>query len=118
MFAARPTRRLAIATAILAAALGASSFAGAADPTTVKLTLKNHQFAPSEIHVPAGAPVTLIIRNEDSSAEEIDSPQLKIEKIIAGGEEVSLTLRPLDKGSYPFVGEYHEDWAKGTLIAE
>jgi plastocyanin len=118
MFVAHPTRRLAIAAAIMAAALGASSLAGAADPTTVKLTLKDHQFTPSEVHVPAGTPVTLVIRNEDSSAEEIDSPQLKIEKIIAGGQEVSLTLHPLDKGSYPFAGEYHEDTAKGTLVAE
>jgi plastocyanin len=118
MIAASLTPRFSIAAAMLAAALGASSLAGATDPTTVKLTLKNHQFTPAEIHVPAGTPVTLIIRNEDSSAEEIDSPALKIEKIIAGGGESSLTLRPLDKGSYPFVGEYHEDTAKGTLVVE
>ena len=111
-------RRFMIAAATSAAVLAAASLVQAADPTTVKLTIKDHQFTPSEIHVPAGAPVVLIIRNEDNSPEEIDSPPLKIEKIIAGGQEVTLTLRPLDKGHYPFAGEYHEDTAKGTLVAE
>jgi len=118
MFASRLTPSLALAAAISAAAPAAPSLAQAADPTTVTLTIKDHRFTPSEIHVPAGTPVTLVIRNEDSNAEEIDSPQLKIEKIIAGGKEVSLTLRPLEKGAYPFVGEYHEDSAKGTLVAD
>jgi plastocyanin len=118
MFAARPSHCLTLAALISALAVGASSLAAAADPAAVKLTIRDHQFTPSEIHVPAGTPVTLIIRNEDSSAEEIDSPQLKIEKIIAGGQEVTLTLRPLDKGTYPFVGEYHEDSAKGILVVD
>jgi plastocyanin len=117
MTADRLIPRLALA-ALLMVAFGAGSFARAADPTTIRLTLKDHQFSPSEIHIPAGTPVTLVVRNEDSSPEEIDSSELKIEKIVAAGQEISLTLRPLDKGSYPFVGEFHEDTAKGTLVVE
>ena len=98
--------------------LGFAGAALAADAGAVKLTIKDHRFTPTEIHVPAGTAITLTIRNEDDSAEEIDSPQLKIEKIVAGGQEVTLTLRPLDKGTYPFAGEYHEDTAKGTLVVE
>ena len=26
--------------------------------------------------------------------------------------------RPLDPGKYPFIGEYHEDTAKGVIVAE
>ena len=117
MTADRLIPRLALA-ALMMAALGAGSLARAADPTTIRLTLKDHQFSPSEIHIPAGTAVTLVVRNEDGTPEEIDSSELKIEKIVAAGQEVSLTLRPLDKGSYPFVGEFHEDTAKGTLVVE
>src|SRR5438477_5026554 len=116
MTADRLIPRLALATLILAA-LGAG-LPARADPTTIRLTLKDHQFSPSEIHIPAGTPVTLVVRNEDGTPEEIDSSELKIEKVVAAGQEVSLTLRPLDKGSYPFVGEFHEDTAKGTLVVE
>ena len=38
--------------------------------------------------------------------------------MIAGGKSGVVRLRPLDKGSYPFVGEYHDDTAKGVVIAE
>lgn len=118
MFAFRPASCLWLAASIAALAPALSGPAQAADPGNVTLTIKDHRFTPSDIHVPAGTPVTLTIRNEDDSAEEIDSPPLKIEKIIAGGQEVTLTLRPLDKGTYPFAGEYHEDSAKGTLVVE
>jgi plastocyanin len=118
MPAHRTTFRHALGGAILMAALGAFALAKAADPTTVKLTIKNNIFTPSEIHVPSGTPVTLIIRNEDATAEEIDWPDLKIEKIIAGGKEVSVTVRPLAPGTYNFSGEYHSDTAKGQIIAD
>jgi plastocyanin len=120
MFRMSTRRPFRLASTLAAAylVLAAGSIAGAADPLTVRLTIKDHQFTPAEIHVPAGTSATLIIHNEDASPEEIDSPPLKIEKIIAGGQEVTLTLHPLDKGRYPFAGEYHEDTAKGVVVAE
>jgi plastocyanin len=118
MFCSRSAHRLTLGGAILAAAVAVSSLALAADPTTVTLTIKDHQFTPAEIHVPAGIAVILVIRNEDATAEEIDSPELKIEKIVAGGKEGSVRLRPLERGTYPFTGEYHSDTAKGQLIVD
>ena len=118
MPAHRTTLRHGLGGTILMAALGAFTLALAADPTTVKLTIKGNQFTPAEIHVPSGTPITLVIRNEDATAEEIDSPELKIEKIIAGGKEVSVTVRPLAPGTYNFSGEYHSDTAKGQIIAD
>jgi heme/copper-type cytochrome/quinol oxidase subunit 2 len=109
------SRRLAIAATLI---LAAGPLAHAGDPTTVTLTLKDHRFTPAEIHVPADTPVVLTVRNEDDSAEEIDSSQLKIEKVVAAGQEVRLTLRPLAKGTYPLSGEYHEDSAKAVLVVE
>jgi plastocyanin len=84
----------------------------------IDVTIKDHRFTPAEIHVPAGKPVTLNVKNEDATAEEFESHDLKIEKVIAGGTSGTVRLRPLDPGKYPFIGEYHEDTAKGVIVAE
>jgi heme/copper-type cytochrome/quinol oxidase subunit 2 len=90
----------------------------AAAQTVIEVTISDHRFMPSEIHVPAGQSVVLHIVNKDPLAEEFDSPALKVEKVIAGGRDGNVRLRPLDKGQYPFTGEYHVDTANGVVIAE
>ena len=86
--------------------------------TAIDVTIKGHRFTPSQIHVPAGTAAVLNIKNEDGTAEEFDSSALKIEKVIGGGKEGTVRLRPLDPGRYPFMGEYHSDTAQGVVIAE
>ncbi|MBY0407951.1 MAG: cupredoxin domain-containing protein [Rickettsiales bacterium] len=82
------------------------------------LTLKDHAFTPAEITVPAGEKFTLLVKNEDSTVAEFESHELKREKIIQGNSEAKVALGPLKPGSYPFVEEFHEDKAKGTLIVK
>jgi len=86
--------------------------------TAIDVTIKDHRFTPSEIHVPAGKPAVLNIKNEDATAEEFDSSALKIEKVIGGDLNGTVRLRPLDPGRYPFMGEYHSDTAQGVVVAE
>ncbi len=88
------------------------------DLTNVNVTIKDHRFSPSEIHVPAGKPILLTITNEDPTAEEFDSSALKVEKVVAGGRTATVRLRPLGAGRFPFMGEYHADTAQGVVIAE
>jgi hypothetical protein len=107
---------LAAAIAQMGASLGEA--AKADDPVNIPVTIKDHRFAPSEIHVPVGKPVILMIKNEDSTAEEFDSSALKIEKVIAGGTYGTVRLRPLGPGRYPFMGEFHPDTAQGAVISE
>jgi plastocyanin len=87
-------------------------------PASIHLTIKDHVFTPSEIIVPAGQRVLLIVKNEDATAEEFDSPDLRIEKVIAGHDSGTLRLRELDPGRYSFVGEYHSATAKGVVIVK
>lgn len=108
---------LALAAAPLAG-LWLGGPASAADPAAINVTIKDHRFSPSEIRVPAGKPAVLNIKNDDSTAEEFDSTSLKVEKVIAGGSEGIVRIRPLDPGRYEFVGEYHAETAKGVVIAE
>ena len=88
------------------------------EATVISVVIENHRFTPSEIHVPAKKPAVLEIENRDATAEEFDSSALKVEKVIAGHAKGSVRLRPLDPGRYRFTGEYHEDTAKGVVIAE
>lgn len=111
--------RLAIslpALALLAVLMAPS--AQAEEPLTYTITIKDHRFDPAELKVPAGKKIKLVVKNEDKTAEEFESHDLHREKIIAGGAEASFTLRPLDKGTYTFFGEFNPETAQGKLIAE
>jgi plastocyanin len=88
-----------------------------AEEPSFKLTLKDHLFTPAELTVPAGQRVKLIVDNQDSTAEEFESHDLHVEKVVSGGKTITVLVGPLKPGSYAFVGEHHEDVAKGTLIA-
>jgi plastocyanin len=103
---------------MLVLALATSGQGRAEDLMNIDLSIRDHRFTPAEIHVPAGKPVTLTIKNEDSTVEEFDSLALKVEKVIVGGRTATLRLRPLGAGRYPFMGEYHSDTAQGVVIAE
>jgi hypothetical protein len=98
--------------------LALSGRAVADDLTNISVTIKDHRFTPSEIHVPAARPTLLTIKNEDPTPEEFDSSALKVEKVIAGGRTATVRLRPLGAGRYPFMGEYHPDTAQGVVISE
>ena len=106
------------AAAFACALLLSGAAARAEDAQVFNLTIKDHKFDPAELHVPAGKPIILVVRNADATAEEFESSALKVEKIIAGGQQGTVRLRPLAAGSYAFVGEFHEDTASGKIIAE
>src|SRR5467141_3402155 len=82
------------------------------------LTIKDHRFEPSELQVPAGKRFKLVVKNLDSTAEEFESHDLKLEKVIPGRSEANLTVRPLKPGTYEFVGEFHQKTAKGRIVAK
>jgi hypothetical protein len=42
----------------------------------------------------------------------------RIEKVIPAGKTVRLKMPALKPGKYPFVGEYHSETAKATIVAE
>jgi hypothetical protein len=88
------------------------------DSAGVPMTLKDHRFAPAEIHVKANEPSLITLTNQDGSAEEFDSAALKVEKVVPGHETGNVRLRPLAPGRYPFMGEYHAETAQGVVIAE
>ena len=106
------------AAAFAAVLLLSGAPAKAEDAQVFTITIKDHKFDPVEVRVPAGKPVILVVKNADATAEEFESSVLKIEKIIPGGQQGTVRLRPLAVGSYDFIGEFHSDTANGKVIAE
>ena len=84
----------------------------------LKLTIKDHRIEPAELHVPAGKEFSITVSNADATAEEFESHDLDVEKVIAGNRSAVIKVGPLDAGKYEFYGEYHEDTAKGVLVVE
>ena len=111
-------RKLPIFAAVAASFLAFPVFAVAADGGPIHIVIEKHVFTPSEIKVPAGKAVELLVENRDTTPEEFESIDLKREKVIPGGAKARIRIGPLEKGTYTFVGEFHEDTAKGKIIAE
>jgi heme/copper-type cytochrome/quinol oxidase subunit 2 len=89
-----------------------------AQQATVRLTIKDHKFTPAEAHAPANKPLTIVVRNLDSTAAEFESKSLRIEKVAAPGSEITMQVRPLNPGRYHFFDDFHQDLAEGDLIVE
>lgn len=104
--------------AVLAIALAAGVAAAADAPADIPLVIEKNRFEPDVIKVKAGASFVLVITNKDKGPEEFDMAQPRIEKVIPAGKTVRLKMPALKPGTYPFVGEYHSETAKATIVAE
>ena len=104
------------------AVAGGWLFAGGVPPAQAQaeivLIVENNRFQPEEVKVKAGAPFVLVITNRDKAPEEFESHDLRIEKVIPAGKTVRVKVPALKPGAYRFVGEYHEQTAKGRIVAE
>jgi heme/copper-type cytochrome/quinol oxidase subunit 2 len=95
-----------------------TSSARAADLPEYLLTLRNHHYVPSELHVPAGTRFRITVRNEDATAEEFESTDFGREKVVLPNRTITVFVGPLKAGSYGFFGDFHADTAQGRLIVE
>jgi hypothetical protein len=83
-----------------------------------KIVIKDHQFIPDTIKVKADQKFRLEVKNEDAGSEEFESATMHIEKIVGPKKTLRLVLGPLKKGTYSFMGEFHQATAQGNVIAE
>jgi hypothetical protein len=101
----------------LALILAMVTNASAQDPGYT-LVIKDHQFQPTEIEVPAGQKIALTVKNNDSTPEEFESTELRREKVVSGGEEITVYIGPLKPGKYEFFGDFNPKTARGHFIAK
>ncbi len=97
-------------------ALAASS--AFADEFEARLVIRDHKFEPTELVVPAGKKIKLLVENQDATPEEFESNELNREKVVVGKGTITVFLGPLDAGRYPFFGDFHQETAQGVLVVK
>ena len=88
-----------------------------AEEPTVRIILRDHQFVPADVPVPAGVRIKLIIRNEQATNAEFESTSLHREKIVGAGTETAVFVGPLDPGRYEFFDDFHAE-TRGRLVVK
>jgi len=99
------------------ALLGVTAVLAAGEPEFA-ITLRDHQFTPADIRIPAGVKVKLVVDNQDAGPEEFDSHALNREKVIPGKTKATIFIGPLAPGRYPFIGEFNATTARGEVVAQ
>lgn len=93
----------------LAMAMVCQALPARADEEPVIITITGGKFVPSEVSIPAGKKVKIVVRNQDGTASEFESVQFHREKIVPAGDEISVFVGPLDPGTYEFFDDFHPD---------
>jgi plastocyanin len=96
--------------------LGLTGPALAGDPE-VNIDLKDHQFTPSEVPVPAGVKVKLLVKNDQTATAEFESRVLHFEKVVTPGGQIAVFVGPLNPGSYEFYDDFHGA-TRGHLVVK
>ena len=109
------TKRKVLTALALIAAVSMVGQAARAQETSLSITVKNHRFQPSQLTAPANVPITLRVKNLDPTPMEFESVSLRVEKVVTGGGEGIIRLRPLSPGSYNFFDDFHQE-TTGTLV--
>ena len=85
---------------------------------TFKLAFRNNKIEPDRLEVPAGVKFRLAVTNHDKTPEEFESTDLNREKLVPPGQTVTVFLGPLTPGTYKIFGDFHQDTARGVIIAK
>lgn len=77
---------------------------------TYLIEMQDGKLIPDELVVPEKIRFRLLVRNIGSKPAEFESNQLRQEKVLFMGADVSLVITPLDAGTY----DYFDDFAPGV----
>jgi plastocyanin len=91
---------------------------GAQQAVDISITVKDNKFDPAEVQAPADTPIRFKIKNLDPKPMEFESKTLKFEKIVTGGSEAIVNVRPQKPGRYEFYDDFHEETTRGALIVK
>lgn len=111
-------RKLMTRLVVVGALFALAGLVQAADVPVFNLAIKNHQFTPTQLKVPAATQFKLIVANQDPTAEEFESTDFNREKIVMPNSTITVFIGPLKAGTYKFFGDFHQETAQGTLLVE
>jgi plastocyanin len=106
---------LMIGAALAFSAVGAP--ARADDTVQLSITMKDHQFDPTELHAPPGKTIAIHVKNLNSIVSEFESSDLHFEKIVPVGSEGVVYVRPQQPGRYNFYDDFHHE-TQGFLVVQ
>ena len=81
------------------------------------ITLKDHQFMPPNLEIPARQKTILIVKNQQSFPAEFESSDLNREKLIAANSQIKVFLGPLNPGTYKYYDDFHRE-TSATITAK
>ena len=82
------------------------------------LTLKNNQFSPKVLTIPAGQKIKITVKNQDATPAEFESSDLNREKVVTPNSEINVFIGPLEAGSYGYFDDFHRDTTTGVIVAK
>ena len=103
--------------AVVSALLLIWAVPGFAEEPKITIAIRDHQFVPAEVAVPARVKVELVIRNEQKTPAEFESSSLHREKVIAPGAAASVFVGPLNPGRYEFYDDFHPA-TRGVIVVQ
>ena len=104
-----------LSSAVFAVVLSCAAHAHAEDYV---ITIKDHQFSPQDLTIPAGQKVRITVKNLDATPAEFESSDLDREKVVGGNSEIIVFIGPLEAGRYGYFDDFHRDTTKGTITAK
>jgi len=78
------------------------------------LTLKDHQFTPQVLELPANQKIKLVVKNDQTMTAEFESADLDREKVVQANSQITVNLGPLDPGTYTYFDDFHHE-TTGTI---
>jgi len=108
--------RILAGLAVLAGGMTLALPASAED--SFSLSIKGKAFEPNELTVPAGQKITLTVKNLNPTPSEFESSDLNREKVVTGGNAITVFIGPLRPGSYEFFDDFNADTPHGRIVAK
>ncbi|MBF7997499.1 cupredoxin domain-containing protein [Rahnella sp. SAP-29] len=91
------------------------SVARTSERTVLSLTLTDSGFLPAELTVSAGKKLLIRMTNRSNRVAELESYDMKFEKIAPQGRTISVFAGPLRPGKYRFFDDYSLSGYNGWL---
>lgn len=88
------------------------------DRLVVEIALTEQGFQPDVLIVPAGRRIKIEMTNKTTKVAELESFDMKFEKIASPGAKIFVFTGPLRAGEYSFFDDYSVNGVKGKLLAK
>lgn len=89
-----------------------------ADAPSFVLEIQEHAFAPSELSVPAGIRIKVLVKNARALPSEFESFDLNREEFIPPGQTVEIWIGPLSVGRYKIFDDFNPSTTGWIVVGD